>query len=81
MAIKIPTKEIGGNEFPRTASLSVYVGHDGLMDFSMKETFSGGSNERRDAIILACASKRYFAAGLRETGAQPVFVDYGIDGP
>lgn len=75
MAIKIPTKEIGGNEFPRTASLSVYVGHDGLMDFSMKETF-----ERRDAIILACASKRIFCWITRNR--RPAhFVDYGIDGP
>lgn len=80
MVIKIPTKEIGGNEFPRTASLSVYVGHDGLMDFSIKETFSGGSNERRDAIILACASKRIFCWITRNR--RPArFVDHGIDGP
>jgi hypothetical protein len=81
MAMKIPTTEKGGNELPRTASLSVYVGHDGLMDFLIKETFSGESNERRDAIILACASKSYFAAGLRETGAQPVLWTTGLMAP
>ena len=50
----------------------VYVGHDGLMDFSMDRTFLGRGKEKRQAIVLACASKRYFGAVLKPTGAEPL---------
>jgi hypothetical protein len=57
---------------PERAELSVYVGHDGLMDFAIEETFRGQSLSGREAIVLACASKAYFAQGLRPTGATPL---------
>lgn len=50
----------------------VYVGHDGLMDFSMDRTFLGRSKEKRQAIVLACTSKQYFGAVLKPTGAEPL---------
>ena len=34
--------------------------------------FAGDRSGKRQAIILACASKNYFGAGLRATGAEPV---------
>jgi hypothetical protein len=40
------------------AQLLAYVGHDGLMDFSIEERFPGPAGNRREAIILACISKR-----------------------
>jgi hypothetical protein len=55
-----------------SARLVAYVGHDGLMDFSLPHHPQKKDDERRDAIILACASKNYFAAPLRETGANPL---------
>lgn len=62
-------------------TLVVYVGHDGLMDFTLTKTFQGTSGEKRDAIILACASKNYFASGLRPTGAQPLLWTTGLMAP
>jgi hypothetical protein len=54
------------------ADVTVYVGHDGLMDFSMDRAFPGQGKEKRQAIVLACASKQYFNAPLKPTGAEPL---------
>jgi hypothetical protein len=54
------------------ADLVVYVGHDGLMDFSLGKSFRGDDSSKRQAIILACATKQYFGNGLRPTGAEPL---------
>jgi hypothetical protein len=54
------------------ARLIAYVGHDGLMDFSLPYNPQRKDTEQRDAVILACASKNYFAAPLRATGAAPL---------
>ena len=66
---------------PSRTSLAVYVGHDGLMDFALEKTFQGVGEEKREAMVLACASKSYFAAGLRPTGAQPVLWITGLMAP
>lgn len=55
-----------------SARLVAYVGHDGLMDFSLPHHPQKKDDERRDAVILACASKNYFATALRQTGATPL---------
>ncbi len=57
---------------PEDAELVVYVGHDGLMDFSLAKPISRADTVQRKAMILACASKQYFGAPLKSTGAQPV---------
>ncbi|MDR0320934.1 MAG: hypothetical protein LBI28_05475 [Treponema sp.] len=54
------------------ASLVVYVGHDGLMDFQLSETFINTDEKKRDVIILACYSKRYFAPHLEEANVNPL---------
>lgn len=66
---------------PSKTSVAVYAGHDGLMDFALEKTFQGGGTEKREAIVLACASKSYFAAGLQLTGAQPVLWTTGLMAP
>jgi len=66
---------------PSRTSLAVYVGHDGLMDFPLEKTFHGAGEEKREVIVLACASKSFFAAGLRPTGAQPVLWTTGLMAP
>ncbi len=43
------------------AKLLAYIGHNGLMDFKLSNTYNNVDGEKRDAIILACASKQYFA--------------------
>jgi hypothetical protein len=54
------------------ANLMAYVGHDGLMDFSLPLIPKKKNEIRRDTIILACASKQYFAGVLRVGGAYPL---------
>ncbi len=54
------------------SNLVAYVGHDGLMDFQLPIIPSKKNDDHRDAIILACASKQYFADALRASGAYPL---------
>lgn len=67
--IKINNTKIGlyGN-----AKLVSYVGHDGLMDFQLSESFKNMDKQTRDCIILACYSKRFFSPLLQETKANPL---------
>ena len=67
---------IGGN-----ASLIAYTGHDGLMDFSLTEKFENNDGKKRDAIILACISKRFFAQHLAEAKANPLLWSTGLMSP
>ena len=71
-----PTFEDGGKTYGlgrgAAAHLVAYVGHDGLMDFQLPSLPERRDEVRRDAVILACISQRYFAPGLRETGAHPL---------
>jgi hypothetical protein len=61
------TLGIGGN-----ASLLAYIGHDGLMDFQLSESFINMDNEKRDVIILACYSKHFFSPHLEEANVNPL---------
>jgi len=54
------------------ANLVAYIGHDGLMDFRLSSVPKNRDSETREAIILACASKSYFADALRSSGAKPL---------
>ena len=64
----------GANEFSLhgSAALLAYVGHDGLMDFQLSNTFRQRDTRQRQAIILACASKQFFTQPLKSTGAHPL---------
>lgn len=66
----------GGN-----ATLIAYTGHDGLMDFSLPQTFNHTDARKRDAIMLACISKKYFATHLRSTKANPLLWSTGLMSP
>ncbi len=63
------------------ADLLAYVGHDGLMEFQLSEVPTGPANNPRQAIMLACISKDYFAPWLRQTGAQPLVWTTGLMAP
>jgi len=54
------------------AHLVAYVGHNGLMDFRLSPQPEGDDGVRRAAVVLACASKNYFAESLRRAGAHPL---------
>jgi len=66
---------------PDYADLVVYAGHDGLMDFSLSPDFSARSGGSRQAIVLACVSKAYFASLLRASGAEPLLWTTGLMAP
>lgn len=52
--------------------LVAYVGHNGLMDFRLAHHPEARDASTRDAVVLACASKNYFAEALRRAGARPL---------
>jgi hypothetical protein len=57
----------GGN-----ADLIAYVGHDGLMDFSLDNYPTQIDQKKREVVILACASRNYFYKPISKTGAFPL---------
>jgi hypothetical protein len=59
---------------PDRADLVVYVGHEGLMDFSLPTLPHKDKKDAREAIVLACISKSYFAEPLRAAGAKPLLL-------
>lgn len=61
------TLHLGGS-----VDLVAYVGHDGLMDFSLPAYPERGDERTRDAVVLACASKQFFSDALRRAGANPL---------
>lgn len=63
------------------ADLLAYIGHDGLMEFSLEEDFEPQNDEKRDAVILACFSKNYFKPYLEKAGANPLVWSTGLMSP
>jgi hypothetical protein len=63
------------------ADLIAYIGHDGLMDFQLEESFAKQDEAKRDTIMLACISKSYFAEHLRKAGANPLLWTTGLMAP
>ncbi|HTT19845.1 MAG TPA: hypothetical protein VMG82_12905 [Candidatus Sulfotelmatobacter sp.] len=63
------------------AALLAYVGHDGLMDFQLPQFPRQRDGTHRDAIVLACASKQFFAEAIRTGGAYPVVWTTGLMAP
>jgi len=54
------------------AKLVSYIGHNGLIDFSLQNTYHNKDGKQRDAIIIACASRQYFAPYIRSAKARPL---------
>ncbi|HLG39225.1 MAG TPA: hypothetical protein VI461_06130 [Chitinophagaceae bacterium] len=67
--------------FSGASDLLAYIGHDGLMDFSLSQKFESSSNKKRETIILACYSKNYFASHLKPSGATPLLWTSGLMAP
>lgn len=63
------------------AKLLAYIGHNGLMDFTLPNQFANSDQQQRDAIILACKSKPYFSNFLKQAGANPLVVTTGLMSP
>jgi hypothetical protein len=63
------------------ATLLVYIGHDGLMDFQLPRYPQQKDASRREAIVLACASKQFFGDAVRASGAYPLLWTTGLMAP
>ena len=64
-----------------SASLVVYIGHNGLMDVEVARQTRATSGKAVPAIVLACKSKPYFASRLRNLGSSPVLLTTGLMAP
>jgi hypothetical protein len=65
---------IGGD-----AQLIAYIGHDGLMDFQLNESFENTDKfSGKDCIVLACVSKTFFHKFLKEAKANPLIWTTGL---
>lgn len=67
--------------FGGDSGLLAYIGHDGLMDFTLNTAFSPLNNTKRDAVILACISKIFFSPYIKQTGANPLVWTTGLMAP
>jgi len=63
------------------ATLVAYIGHDGLMDFQLPHYPQQKDARHREAIVLACASKQFFGAAVRASGAYPLLWTTGLMAP
>jgi hypothetical protein len=63
------------------ANLVAYIGHDGLMDFRLQQFPRKKSETHRDVVVLACASKQFFAEPVRSSGAYPLLWTTGLMAP
>lgn len=64
------------------ASVVAFVGHNGLMDFSVQNAPDPRSGAQpRSSIVLACASKPYFLDLLRVGGSHPMLLTTGLMAP
>jgi hypothetical protein len=67
----------GGN-----AHLVAFVGHDGLMDFSLASSPAARAKAPpRSSIVLACASQAYFSPHLARGGSHPLLLTTNLMAP
>jgi hypothetical protein len=69
--IHLPKTVIGING---NAALLAYIGHNGLMNFDLSESFQTLDKKQRTCIVLVCKSAEYFAPILRAAGAKPLLL-------
>ncbi len=53
------------------ADLTIYIGHNGLMDFTINPNLTKTASQK-NTIILACYSKVYFSPFISQIGAKPL---------
>ena len=63
------------------ADLAVYVGHNGLMDFTLEQPKRQKGRSAKAAIVLACKSKPYFQPPLAKLGSKSVLLTTGFMAP
>ncbi len=79
--IKALPQELRAGVSAKNVRMSVYIGHNGLMDFNIAEYPVAKAGNDRDAIILACISRTYFTEALQTGGARPLIWTSGLMAP
>ena len=74
--VKSSVVGISGN-----SKMLAYIGHDGLMDFQLSESFKNTDRRLRDVLILACYSKRFFSSHLKDANVNPLVWTSGLMSP
>ncbi|MBN1505414.1 MAG: hypothetical protein JW955_01140 [Sedimentisphaerales bacterium] len=64
-----------------SADLVAYVGHNGLMDFTVDQPIPQTNVVPKDAIVLACKSKPYFLPCLSQLKCRSVLLTTGLMAP
>jgi hypothetical protein len=77
-AITVGKERIGLNGHAR---LLGFVGHNGLMDIKLEESYNRTDTIQRDGIVLACFSKSYFSPYFKAAGAYPLLWTSNLFGP
>jgi len=54
------------------AEVIAYIGHNGLMDFSLQNQYKNVDGKKRQTIILACASRQYFKSYIQSAESNPL---------
>ena len=75
------TAEYAGKKIPcgSNADLSIYVGHNGLMDFNLPQEERTAID--KECMIFCCKSRAYFEKRLEKTGAKPIVLTNGFMAP
>lgn len=60
------------------ANLIAYIGHDGLMDFSLDSYPQKADTKKREVVILACVSQFYFNDAIKQGGSYPLLWTSGL---
>ncbi len=68
-------------QFGKRADIISYIGHDGLMDFSLPLPSRSADTFSKQAIILACYSRNFFSPHLKNTRATPLVWTTGLMAP
>ena len=63
------------------AELVAFIGHNGLMDVRLDSFPKAADTTSRDAIILACVSRDYFAEPLKKANACSLVLTSGLMAP
>jgi hypothetical protein len=56
------------------ADLVVFIGHNGLMDFTLPPPAKGPNPRPTEAVVLCCRSASYFSPRLLAAGVRPVLM-------
>lgn len=54
------------------ATLLAFIGHNGLMDFTLEWPAAAAVAKPKPVVVLCCMSQRYFGDPLRRVGARPL---------